>query len=199
MSSPVTPGDPNRKLLIGAGVGCGCLSLIVGIVAIIFIFSSLGRTQSQPPPQPQPQPAQPQPAQPQPAPPQPAPQPAPQGEGIEGVKVQLAMVKVQGEGDNARPGAPTDTFVPGETAAAFGTFVEVRGTHEIYIYWFKVEGDKLAPVAKPHVFTISDNMQGKPFFFRLGGIVAGDFIFGILKSTGPEQFQRVAIRRFRVQ
>ena len=60
-----TPGDPNRKLLIGAGVGCGCLSLIVGIVAIIFIVSSLGRTQSQPV-QPQPRPQQPQPVQPQP-------------------------------------------------------------------------------------------------------------------------------------
>ncbi|HLA80850.1 MAG TPA: hypothetical protein VJP78_04350, partial [Thermoleophilia bacterium] len=93
----------------------------------------------------------------------------------------------------------TDTYSQGEIAGAFGTFVEVRGTHEIHIFWFKVEGDKPSLVAKPYVATISDNIQGKPLFFRLSGLVAGDFIFAILKNTGPDQFQRVAIRRFRVQ
>lgn len=199
MSSPAALGGPNRKLLIGAGVGCGCLSLIVAIVAIILIFSSLGRTQSQPVPQPQ---GQPQPAPPQPAPqqqPAPQPQPAPQGEGIEGLKLRLALVKVQGEGNNAQPGAPSDTFVPGETAAAFGTFVEVRGTHEIHIVWFKIEGDKPTLAGKPHVFNVADNMQGKNFFFRITGLVAGDFAFVMMKHTGQQQFQPVAVRRFRVQ
>ena len=196
MSTPVTPGGPNRNLLIGAGVGCGCLSLIVGIVAIIFIFSSLGRTQSQPVPQPQ---RQPQPVQPQPAPQPAQPQPAPQGEGIEGLKVRLALVKVQGEGDNARPGAPSDTFVPGETAGVFGDFVEVRGTHEVHVVWFKIEGEKPTLAGKPHVFNIADDMQGKSLFFRITGLVAGDFAFAMMKSTGPQQFQPIAIRRFRVQ
>lgn len=187
MSSPAAPGGPNRKLLIGAGVGCGCLSLIVGIVAIVFIVSSLGRTQSQPVPQRQPGP---QPVQPQ---------PAPQGEGIEGLKVQLAMVKVQGEGENARPGAPADTFAQGEIVGAFGTFVEVRGTHEIHVVWFKIEGDKPVVAAKPHEFNAGEDMRGKNLWFRINGLVPGDFALAILKSTGQQQYQPVAIRRFRVQ
>jgi hypothetical protein len=207
MSTPAAPANPNRKLFIGAGIGCGCLTLIIAIVALVLILGALGRSQSQAPgPQPQPvqpQPPQPQPPQPQPPQPQP-PQPQPpqqpsQSEGIDGFKVQVSMVKVLGDGDNAKPGAPTDTYSQGETVGAFGIFAEVRGTHEIHVIFLKVEGEKPTLVSKPIVWTVSEQLQGKTLWVRLGGAIPGEYVFGILKSTGPEQFQRIAIRRFRVQ
>ena len=197
MSTPVAPTNPNRKIFIGAGIGCGCLTLIIAVVALILILGALGRSQGQPP---QPQPVQPQ--RPQPQPPQSQPpqsQPPQQGEGIDGLKVQVSMVKVQGEGNDAQPGAPTDTYSKGETVGAYGIFAEVRGTHEVHVVWLRIEGDKPTLVAQPAVWNVSEQLQGKPLFARLGGATPGEYAFGLLKATGPQQFQRILIRRFRVQ
>ncbi len=194
----------NRNVLIGVGAGCGCLSLVAAVAVVLVVVYVLvpgGGARGGAPPRsaerPGPGPG-PGPQNPLDRPSTPGPAPRAQGGGVQGIDVELKIVKVEGN----QPVRESSGFRAGDSVGAGVRWLRIERNFQMSYVWFRQEGDQFKPIGQPKpIPDVGPALQGRGTLFTLDtqGAPPGTYGFLLATPTGPGQWQAVKIGQFTIQ